>query len=382
LLTSPDALVRDFFKKLLRNTVQRWIRREPNNQDLERFLNSDTDGDFSAAHSGGGGEAANLFTKFRRSFRSLAKRFHSLSLSLPEKGQPSLTFCVSDSSDRITITEMSRQKTYHNLRMAIQNWHIETLVNTCPSQGKVITNTRLSSFNNAFVNDGKFVSFSGFRFIHRARLNLLSLNASPQNRDMGLDLSCRRCGFEKESLPHVLCHCKPQLGRKITDQHNAIQNRLVRAVRGQRREQSRLFVNQACTVAGRNVRPDLVLINDKTKEVSIVDITCPFENGKDALLAARVRKAEKYKLEADSYAAQGYKVYCGAIVVGALGTWDPENSMALYALRIPTKYSYQMIRFIISETIDFSKNIYWEHILGNKYQSNVQHSAVTAENLL
>ena len=98
------------------------------------------------------------------------------------------------------------------------------------------------------------------------------------------------------------------------------------------KSETRLFVNQACKVAGRLVRPDLVLINDKTKEVSIVDVTFPFENGKDALLAARVRKAEKYKPEADSYTTQGYKVYCGAIVVGALGTWDPENSGALQAL--------------------------------------------------
>jgi hypothetical protein len=46
------------------------------------------------------------------------------------------------------------------------------------------------------------------------------------------------------------------------------------------------FTASSCKVVGRNVRPELVLIKDKTKEVSIVNITFPFENGKDALLAA------------------------------------------------------------------------------------------------
>ncbi len=224
--------------------------------------------------------------------------------------------------------------------------------------------------SSAFNRDGKFISFAGYRFIHRARLNVLALNGSPECRNNGKNNKCRRCGYDMETLAHVLCHCPPALGKGITARHNAIQNRLVRAIRGRPRDQRNqtLFVNQNITIAHRNVRPDLVLINDRTKKVAIVDVTCPFENGPEAFAVARQQKITKYDAEATAYRLRGYTVHQGAIVVGSLGTWDPENASSLQALGIPNRYACKMTRFIVSETIDYSKNLFWQHILGDKYQ--------------
>ncbi|GIY10945.1 retrovirus-related Pol polyprotein from type-1 retrotransposable element R2 [Caerostris darwini] len=100
------------------------------------------------------------------------------------------------------------------------------------------------------------------------------------------DQRCRRCGFQQETLAHVLNHCS-RYSHAWQLRHNAIVDRLVAAL-GRRGEI--LSCNQA--VAGLDLRPDIVF--KKGTDIFIIDVTCPFENRKSAFSQARANKIAKY----------------------------------------------------------------------------------------
>ena len=99
-----------------------------------------------------------------------------------------------------------------------------------PDQGKVMEVSGQWSVSNHFVRSGQFTRFCDWRFVHRARLDCLSLNGASR-WDSGGDKRCRRCGYAKETLPHVINHCNPQLAT-ITRRHDAVLDRIVKAIPG------------------------------------------------------------------------------------------------------------------------------------------------------
>jgi hypothetical protein len=76
-----------------------------------------------------------------------------------------------------------------------------------PDKGKVFEYISASHLSKHFLRTGTNTRFCDWRFVHRARLGVVPLNASmrwgPRN-----DLRCRRCGLQSETLPHVLKHCR------------------------------------------------------------------------------------------------------------------------------------------------------------------------------
>ena len=145
-----------------------------------------------------------------------------------------------------------------------------------------------------------------------------------------------------------------------------VQDRISKAIRLFNKT-ARVNVNKQCSIARRSLKPDIVVIDEKAKEVAILDVTCPFENGPEAFAKAREIKVQKYSPEAEAYRAKGYNVTVDAIVVGALGTWDPSNNTALQAVHIPKRYREKMVRLTIMDVISASTEIYWRHILGDRY---------------
>lgn len=82
------------------------------------------------------------------------------------------------------------------------------------------------SKSSHFVSSGFLTRFADWRFIHRARLNLLPLNAC---RPWALaDKRCHRCGYQEETLPHVINHCM-RYSTLIKKRHNLIIDQLVKA---------------------------------------------------------------------------------------------------------------------------------------------------------
>ncbi|KAG5860703.1 hypothetical protein JTB14_019978 [Gonioctena quinquepunctata] len=111
-----------------------------------------------------------------------------------------------------------------------------------------------------------------------------------------------------------------------------------------------------------NLRPDIVVINENESKITIVDVSIPFENEPQALSRARQAKLEKYNGIAEELRAQGYETSVDAFIVGALGTWDPENEEVLRKCGVSPRYATLMRRLMCSDAIKWSRDIYVEHL--------------------
>jgi hypothetical protein len=81
---------------------------------------------------------------------------------------------------------------------------------------------------------------------------------------------------------------------------------------------------------------------------------------------------------ADYFRARGWTVHLDAIIVGALGGWDPDNEATLRTLRISKRYCKMMRRYIVSDTIRWSRDIYIEHLSGQRQYDPIAPPIVAA----
>uniref|UniRef100_A0AC34R7K2 Uncharacterized protein n=1 Tax=Panagrolaimus sp. JU765 TaxID=591449 RepID=A0AC34R7K2_9BILA len=79
-----------------------------------------------------------------------------------------------------------------------------------------------------------------------------------------------------------------------------------------------------------------------------------------------MEKKRKYAEIKTHFENQGYKVFCDAFIIGSLGGYDPANIGCLINARISRKYSTLMKKLMVSDTIRWSRDIYIEHITGQR----------------
>jgi hypothetical protein len=91
-----------------------------------------------------------------------------------------------------------------------------------PDQGRAMECVGAHSTSHHFLRNGDFMRFADWRFVHRARLNLVPLNGASSWR-VG-DRRCRRCGYITESLAHVTNYCMPKI--YIVDATVVFENRM------------------------------------------------------------------------------------------------------------------------------------------------------------
>ncbi len=99
-------------------------------------------------------------------------------------------------------------------------------------------------------------------------------------------MACRRCGYEHETLPHVLNHCMRN-SPLYTARHNEVVARIRVAAASRLR-----ILTENQTVDDSRLRPDLV-ITDGTMAY-IIDVSIPFEDHLAYFMAAHDRKLEHY----------------------------------------------------------------------------------------
>ncbi|XP_035205579.1 uncharacterized protein LOC118180619 [Stegodyphus dumicola] len=261
---------------------------------------------------------------------------------------------VSLSHADATILASSRRKVFRTIREQQKKARTEKLL-SYPNQGKAVECAAAAKVSSHFLRDGSFTRFADWRFVHRARLNLVPLNGvrNFNNNSRG----CRRCNYECETLQHVLCHCM-RYSRLFQKRHNDIVDRIKKAASG------RWIINaENHSFAGLSLRPDLILTRDGT--CLILDVTVAFENRLSALIRARQEKESKYQPLVERLKERFSKVRVEAIVVGALGSWDPRNDRVIHRI-CSRKYASLMKKLIVSDTIRTSRDIYVEHLTGER----------------
>ena len=350
ILTARDAAVRDLAWASLRGVVGRRIGHAPDCDEIASFLSGSLEGRMR-----GGGESS-FWSRVRSAGRRQSERM-SVRWKWVRETEEMTVACRGARGATVVVPPEARSQVITRLRSAVSFYYFGTLVRK-PDQGKVFEVSSRAGVSNHFVRGGSFTRFADWRFIHRARLDVLPLNGARRWGEG--DRRCRRCGEATETLPHVINHCGVH-SAAIQLRHDAVLHRLWRACRlpGEARVNQRVEGVQGEL---RELRPDLVVRHELSKSVVICDVTIPFENRSESFDEARARKVAKYAALAEELHRQGYRVAVTAFVVGALGSWDPRNEAVLAMLRIGSRYAHLMRRLMVSDTIRWSRDIYVEHV--------------------
>ncbi|RLU16390.1 hypothetical protein DMN91_010458 [Ooceraea biroi] len=352
LLTASDAVVSGLAWGSLRGVVARRIGHAPSDEEIASFLSGSLEGRLR-----GGGEAS-LWSRARNAARRQANRA-AVRWRWSEVTGEMIVECRGPGERIVRVPGSARAQVIHRLRSAVMEYYAGTLLRK-PDQGKVFEVSSRVPVSNHFMRGGSFTRFADWRFVHRARLDVLPLNGA--RRWGSVDERCRRCGRTAETLPHVIGHCGVHAAA-IQLRHDAVLHRLRRACRlpGEVRVNQRV---EGVDGELEGLRPDLVVRHEPSKSVVICDVTVAFENRLVAFEEARGRKVARYTPLAEALRAQGYRVVVTALVVGALGSWCPRNDAVLRLLRVGSKYGSMMRRLIVSDTIRWSRDIYVEHVSG------------------
>ncbi|KAM7301587.1 uncharacterized protein ISCGN_017106 [Ixodes scapularis] len=339
LLSSPDSEVRDLALQAVTRVTEKRLRRPVAAEDVAAYLSGDTEGDFRATST----QLQSVWTEARK-----ASRRAGVTWELVPEG-------ARIACGGTTISPKHRHKVIRTLR-GISTAANDRALHQQPSQGKAMECVAADRASSHFMRSGRYTRFTDWRFIHRARLNLLPLNGA-RPWASAVDQRCRACGYQQETLPHVVCHCMVQ-SQALTRRHNNIVNRIKAAA-----TPKFTVTHENQPVGESSLRPDLVLA--RGEEAIIIDVTCPFDNRRAALLEARQQKIEKYEAIKQYLCRRYQRVTVAAVIVGALGSWDPDNDATLRRL-CSRSYLRLMKKLIVSETIASSRDIYASHIAGKR----------------
>ena len=128
-----------------------------------------------------------------------------------------------------TLTWDTRKKANTLLKTPTQQRHL-LILQQSPDQGRAAFSTSLCDSSNFFIYSGAFLSFPQYRFVLKARLNLLPTRTVQARSGSALsDTRCRNCHQHPETLAHLVNHCHHNLGM-VRERHNTVLERVIRAI--------------------------------------------------------------------------------------------------------------------------------------------------------
>ncbi|KAK4027643.1 hypothetical protein OUZ56_016690 [Daphnia magna] len=141
---------------------------------------------------------------------------------------------------------VSPVKAVRGLRKVTRQRYTRDLISDKSHQGVVATGISLkdkSKDMTRLVSCHTPLSFRHWRYLHRARLNILPLRSHSWFCSQGQDTSCRRCGKENKTKFHVLKHYEEGLQRGTTLSKISV------------KQGQNLTINNA--IPGQSLRPDV-----------------------------------------------------------------------------------------------------------------------------
>ena len=148
------------------------------------------------------------------------------------------------------------------------------------------------------------------------------------------------CSISPCTLGHLLSNCKEALDR-FEWRHNNILHYLQSLFTSQQQEGVEIYadleghrvngVTIPADVAMTAQKPDLVIINRRSKEVKLIELTVPWDTSAN-MQAATTRKAERYKELTITIQGNGFKCANIPIEVGTRGFISTKNNNILTQL--------------------------------------------------
>ena len=203
------------------------------------------------------------------------------------------------------------------------------------SQGQGVSDFIKNKTGNLWLEDHSLLKPSRFIDALRVRTNTFYTRSVLARADKNMDITCRRCRAQPETLGHILGLCQHTKGLRIKWQNE------VKSLLGDRlknKQNNEIFVEPTIKAGGSLYKPDLVVKNGE--RVLVVDVTVRYEN-KDYLAKAEKEKINKYRpcLKAlkDLLNASGGEVL--PVVLGSRGAIAPNTERVLKRLGIADKDS-------------------------------------------
>ncbi|GFU14289.1 reverse transcriptase domain-containing protein, partial [Nephila pilipes] len=200
LLASDNPVTSDVAFAGLQSAVRKKILRDPTPGECADFLNGKKADDFAQ-------DAGDLLTQWSRARQSadrLAKFIKFSWIWNEELGCFHLN--IYRSPNPVCVVPSTADLVTRLLRDDLESFYIRQLSGLV-DQGKTVEVFSQHPASNHFIQAGDYTRFCDWNFIHRARLGCLQLNATM--RFSKRNPKCRKCGYAKETIPHVLNHCKP-----------------------------------------------------------------------------------------------------------------------------------------------------------------------------
>ena len=191
-----DPIIRSVALHQLADTVAKRARRlDPTKlEDLSEFLNT------TAAP--GEGRAGDLHSLWSSARASLANTGAILELTSES--------AVLHANNH-HLSWLQRKRAFQVLKEEMGARHLSTIKRS-PDQGRAFDSLSLHPDSSYFTYSGAFLSFYQYRFVHKARLNLLPVRTvQARCRKLVPSTQCRHCGRAEETLAHILNHCHQHL---------------------------------------------------------------------------------------------------------------------------------------------------------------------------
>lgn len=376
-LTNNDEELRTLAQSELERMVRRWTGYCPTLRDLGGFLGSQElrnaqTFDVLARQAG---ENSSPFTRFRRAI----KHFGAISINVSiefdmlEAGdiEPLLRVSCERLGKHLIFNRYNSHLVYSLLREMLMDMNSHKLSSEYEYQGSLLKIISANHLNNKFVQDCHFCPANVFRFVHRARLGLVPLGSTPMGRHLQLEVLCRRCFAEKESLSHVLCSCTHSRGLVVA-RHDAILQLIVEEFRCLKRKNNTkngfkngancldLEIEPSIWAEGSLYKPDLIITDKTRKIVRVIDVACVNE-ANAGLLNARARKCAIYEPVRLHFESHGFECCVLPVIVGCLGVWDVQNNIALTEMGFPNGRKTYIARKSIEISLVESRQIFYSH---------------------
>ncbi|GFT00907.1 retrovirus-related Pol polyprotein from type-1 retrotransposable element R2 [Nephila pilipes] len=347
LLASDDPATSDVAFAGLQSAVRKKILRDPTPGECVDFLNGKKADDFARD----AGDLSTQWSLARQSADRLAK-FIKFSWTWNEE-LGCFHLNIYRSPNPVCVVPSTAGLVTRLLRDDRESYYIRQLSGLV-DQGKTVEVFSQHPASNHFIKAGDYTRFCDWNFIHRARLGCLQLNATM--RFSKRNPKCRKCGYARETIPHVFNHCKPHSDASKR-RHDAIQNRVARAIPS---SCGSVSLNKKFSDLSQTLILDMVLTK-KSGEVFVSDFTVAFEDRLKSFA-----NVDKYLPIVEHLRREGKVAHVDAIVVGSLGSWDPSNDAALAQMGVSRKYAKLMRKLICSDTIRWSRDIYIQHLTDKK----------------
>lgn len=214
------------------------------------------------------------------------------------------------------------------------------------SQGQGVLDFSRSKIGNVWLREYELLKPSRFIDALKLRTNTFGTRTVLARADKNIEVACRKCRAQPETLGHILGLCQYTKGLRIK-RHDEAKTTLADNLRSN----NEVFIEPTLRVEGNLYKPDLVIKNEE--RVLVVDVTVRYEN-KDYLSKAEKEKINKYKpcLE---HLKEKFNVGRGEVipvVLGSRGAITPSTEKSLKQMGISNKVIKTLVVNVLRSSIE------------------------------